>query len=116
MRVRKRLGQPGFHQCPGKKGWMRADGKPNVPEKLTIQTLDQGNPSVSTDAAGATVRKSIVKDYLPPAVRHRMTQEFADFAEIIDGRENAVAAELMEETIQVVKVLEMAGMQDHMRS
>ena len=45
-----------------------------------------------------------------------MTQEFADFAEIIDGKENAVADELMEETIQVVKVLEMAGMQDHVRS
>ena len=107
---------PGFISVQGENGWMRADGKPNVPEKLAIQTLDQGNPSVSTDAAGATVRKSIVKDYFPPAVRHRMTQEFADFAEIIDGKENAVADELMEETIQVVKVLEMAGMQDHMRS
>jgi hypothetical protein len=35
-----------------------------------------------------------------------------DFAEIIDGKEYAVADDLMKETIQVVKVLEMAGRSD----
>ncbi|MGI6056443.1 MAG: Gfo/Idh/MocA family protein [Bilifractor sp.] len=99
----------GFISVQGEKGWMRADGKPNAAEKLTVQTLDQENRSVTTDASGATVRKSVVKEFLPPSMRHRMTQEFADFAEIIDGKEYAAADELMKETVQVVKVLEMAG-------
>lgn len=100
---------PCFISIQGEEGWMRAEGKPNAAEKLTIQVLDEENHSLRTDASGAAVRKSIANEYLTPKIHHRMTQEFADFADIIDGKKYPVAEELLAETIRVVYVLEQAG-------
>ena len=48
------------------------------------------------------------EEFAKPETRHRMTQEFIDFAQIIDGKDYDKAKYLLEETINVVDVLEQA--------
>ena len=60
------------------------------------------------DAAGAMVRATITEDYKAPEHHHRMTQEFTDFARVIDEKDYETAKEFLDETVAVVKVLETA--------
>lgn len=102
---------PCFVQIQGEKGYMKIDGKPNAPANLTTVYVDSGEAGPQRDASGATVRPIVTEVYEAPPVRHRMTREFLDFAEIIDGHRpdgDQAWAEWMEETIEVVRVLEIA--------
>ena len=60
------------------------------------------------DAAGAIVRATITEEYKAPEHHHRMTQEFTDFARMIDEKDYETAKEFLDETVAVVKVLETA--------
>ena len=54
------------------------------------------------------VRATITEDYKAPEHHHRMTQEFTDFARVIDEKDYETAKEFLDETVAVVKVLETA--------
>ena len=96
---------PGFVCIQGEKGYMRIDGKPNVAPNLTIIHVDEENPELVKDAAGAMVRATKAEEFIPPQVHHRMTTEFRDFAEMID-KKDAVKAELyMKETLDVMNII-----------
>lgn len=97
---------PCFVQVQGEKGWMKIDGKPNAAKELTTVFVDETKRELITDASGAKVRPTVKEEYKAPEVPHRMTKEFRDFTEIIDTKNLSKAAELLEETISVVKVLE----------
>lgn len=99
---------PCFVSVQGEKGWMKIDGKPNAANNLTTVCVDMENPGTERDASGAQVRRFVRDDYKAPEVRHRMTEEFADFAEIIENEDRARADEYLKETISVVRVLELA--------
>lgn len=97
---------PCFISIQGEKGWMKIDGKPNAAVSLETVFADGDHPSLTRDASGAMVRKCVTEEYAAPETPHRMTREFSDFAVMIETKDFAKAAELLEETIHVVCVLE----------
>ena len=99
---------PCFVSIQGEKGFMKIDGKPNVAPNLTTVIIDETGDSVR-DAAGAVVRATKTEQFLPPEVHHRMTQEFIDFATIIDKKDFAAAEKLYEETLGVMKIISDAS-------
>ena len=98
---------PCFLQVQGERGWMRMDGKPNVPQKLLVTVSDPGGDSVR-DAAGAVVRADRQREYFAPAAGHRMAPEFTEFARIIDTHDSASADRLLSHSVAVMRVLEKA--------
>lgn len=90
----------------GEKGWMRIDGKPNVAANLTTVWVDENNPELVKDAAGGMVRATLNETFVPETPHHRMTQEFADFARIVDEHDAAAAEILMSESVAVMRVIE----------
>lgn len=99
---------PGFISIQGEKGWMKIDGKPNTADALTITYVDETVKEKVRDDAGAMVRATIRENYKAPEKHHRMTQEFADFARIIDEKDHDTAHDLLKETVTVVGILEKA--------
>ena len=99
---------PCFVSIQGEKGFMKIDGKPNVAPNLTTVIIDEAGGTVR-DAAGAVVRATKTEQFLPPEVHHRMTQEFIDFATIIDKKDFAAAEKLYEETLGVMKIISDAS-------
>ena len=102
---------PCFVCVQGEKGWMRIDGKPNVAPNLTTVLFDDSRERVR-DSAGGMVRASETQTLVPAPARHRMTREFEDFARIIDGHDDAAAAALARETLDVMRVLEACAQHD----
>ena len=99
---------PCFVSIQGEKGFMKIDGKPNVAPNLTTVIIDEAGGTVR-DAAGAVVRATKTEQFLPSEVHHRMTQEFIDFAAIIDKKDFAAAEKLYEETLGVMKIISDAS-------
>ena len=102
---------PCFIQIQGEKGWMRLEGKPNSPARLVTVYVNEADGTLVRDASGAMVRSTLTETYEPRPVPHRMTQEFLDFAAIIDGKSPEHRKEyqrLSEETLAVVRILEQA--------
>ena len=119
---------PCFVSIQGEQGYMSLQGKPNtatVLETTYITTpfdrkaLSDGYGGGATgtalnparDASGAIIRETATDIYDASADHtypHRMTQEFIEFAEIIDGKDHAKAAWLLGESVAVVKVLDEA--------
>lgn len=99
---------PGFVCVQGEKGFMRIEGKPNIAGTLTSVYVDESVKEKVRDAAGAMVRATVTKEYKPCEYFHRMTQEFTEFAQIIDENDWEKADALMEESVIVVKILEEA--------
>lgn len=97
---------PCFVSIQGEDGYIRIPDKPNVARAYEINYVDKANQTLTKDAAGAMVRNSIKDELVPAPVFHRMTQEFNDFAQIIDTKDYKSAKLLLEETCNVVKVLE----------
>lgn len=97
---------PCFVQIQGERGWMKIDGKPNAADNLTTVSLDDTSHELKRDASGAMVRAVRKETYAAPEAPHRMTREFADFAELIDTGNLRKAQDILEETIHVVHVLE----------
>lgn len=98
---------PGFVSIQGEKGWMKTDGKPNAASSLETVYVDDEHFARTQDASGAMVRKTLTEIYQSPEPHHRMTKEFTDFAEIIGTKDTQRAEELLDESVNVVRVLEM---------
>ena len=96
---------PSFVSIQGEKGYMRIDGKPNVAPNLTVVLNSEMGDSSKRDASGGILRAIEKEEFIPSKVHHRMTQEFKDFARIIDNHDNEMANMLMEESLQVMKVI-----------
>lgn len=99
---------PGYISVQGEKGFMRIDGKPNVAAALQTTYVDENIKEKVKDNAGGMVRATITEQFEAPVPFHRMTQEFTDFANIIDTNNLEKAEELMEESVTVVGILETA--------
>ena len=98
---------PSFVTIQGERGYMTVNGKPNSSDSITIAKM-KSTGDTKLDAAGSVKRDIEIEEFLKPEMRHRMTQEFIDFAQIIDGKDYDKANYLLEETINVVDVLERA--------
>lgn len=99
---------PGYITVQGEKGFMKIDSKPNIASELITTYVDASTTEKVKDAAGAMVRATITETYKAPEVHHRMTQEFTDFARIIDEKDYETAHNLLSESVTVVEVLEKA--------
>ena len=97
---------PCFVSIQGEKGYMRIDGKPNVAPNLTIEYVDETNPELVKDAAGAMVRATIKEAFEPQPVHHRMTEEFTDFAVIVDSKNYEEGNKLAEESLAVMQIID----------
>ncbi len=95
-----------FVSIQGEKGWMRIDGKPNVAPNLTTAYLDPSKSATERDSAGATVRPTITEEFVPEPVHHRMTEEFTDFARMIDEHDVEGADHYMQESLGVMKLVD----------
>ena len=87
---------------------MKVDSKANIASELKTVYADENIKEKVKDAAGAMVRATITEDYKAQEHHHRMTQEFTDFARVIDEKDYETAKEFLDETVAVVKVLETA--------
>lgn len=99
---------PGYVCIQGEKGFMKVDSKPNIASELKTIYVDENVKEKVRDAAGAMVRATITEDYKAGEHHHRMTQEFTDFARVIDEKNYETAKEFLDETVAVSKVLEIA--------
>lgn len=99
---------PCFVSVQGEKGYMKIDGKPNIGPNLTTVFVDESRKALVRDAAGAMVRPVKTEEFIPDEVPHRMTEEFRDFARIIDSRDYDTAQELMSEAVSVMRVIQEA--------
>ncbi len=99
---------PCYVAIQGEKGYMKIDGKPNMAPNLFIEYVDEGSEPVK-DAAGAMVRPTISESFVPAPVHHRMTREFQNFAEMIDNKNHLRAKSFEDESLAVMKVLEMVS-------
>ncbi|MDO4459294.1 MAG: Gfo/Idh/MocA family oxidoreductase [Clostridia bacterium] len=99
---------PGYVTIQGEKGYMRIEGKPNIADKLMVTYIDENAEAGGRDAAGSVIRPFITEYYTAPEKHHRMTEEFEDFARIADSKDYASAKILLDETVQVMNVLEKA--------
>ena len=99
---------PCYVAIQGEKGYMKIDGKPNMAPNLFIEYADEGSEPVK-DAAGAMVRPTISESFVPAPVHHRMTREFQNFAEMIDNKNHLRAKSFEDESLAVMKVLEMVS-------
>ena len=97
---------PGFVSIQGEKGYMKIDGKPNVAPNLTTVIVENNNTELTRDAAGAVVRSTQTENFVPEVQHHRMTREFQDFARMIDKHDAVAADRYMQETLDVMKVME----------
>lgn len=99
---------PGFISIQGEKGYIKIDGKPNSATELKCERVDETVTETTKDAAGATVRATLKEDWKAPEARHRMIQEFEDFSRIIDENDTEEGHRLMQESVDVISVLEKA--------
>ena len=99
---------PSFICVQGDKGWMRINGKPNVPATLDVEYFDVEHPEGIPSPSGGISRAMIRETITPQPVRHRMTTEFMDFARIIDDADKDAAEESLERSLAVIQVLESA--------
>lgn len=97
-----------FVMVQGEKGWMRLNGKPNSGTEASLTYLDPGHQEAVRSAAGSMDRAMLTEEFAAPAMRHRMTQEFTDFAKIIDGRGDAAADGYLSNSVSVIRTLENA--------
>lgn len=99
---------PCFLTIQGEKGYMKIDGKPNAAKSLKTEWVNPDASEKVPDESGAMVRATLKEDFEPEKKEHRMVREFEDFAKIIDHKDHKEAARLMRESVQTVKVMEMA--------
>ncbi|MBP3736198.1 MAG: Gfo/Idh/MocA family oxidoreductase [Lachnospiraceae bacterium] len=98
---------PSFAIFQGENGWMRLIGKPNTMEGVEYEFADDTKPPVP-NAAGGMSRAMESGKFTAPEMRHRMTQEFRDFARIVDTGDDAAAAAFLEKSVAVMTALETA--------
>jgi predicted dehydrogenase len=81
---------PCFVSVQGEKGWLRVNDKPNSATDLTVYIRDGDEGEVRYKEESC----------------HRMTNEFRDFARMIDGSDRERAAWFRDETLDVMRVLQ----------
>ena len=96
---------PCFVSIQGEKGFMKIDGKPNLAPNLTCVYAEGNSAEYIRDPAGGMMRPTVKEEFIPPKPHHRMTQEFRDFAKIIDEKDRRKARRFTEETLTVMKIL-----------
>lgn len=99
---------PSFAIVQGEKGWMRMLGKPNLMDGLEVEVVDEKVKETVANASGGQSRAVVHRNYKPEPVRHRMTQEFIDFARMIENKDDKAAEECMETSLAVIRTLEQA--------
>ena len=92
----------------GEEGYMRLDGKPNVPNNLYLEYIDPDHPELVESPSGGMDRAKLTFSYEPGPVHHRMTREFEDFAKIVDSGDAKEAEACLCQSLHVMKVLEKA--------
>ncbi|MBQ8088983.1 MAG: Gfo/Idh/MocA family oxidoreductase [Clostridia bacterium] len=97
---------PCFVSVQGEKGYMKIDGKPNASPNLTTAVVDE-HLEAEGDPSGGMKRRMNPQVFQPKEVYHRMTREFQDFARIIDTGDAAAAKQLTDETLNVMRVIDM---------
>ncbi|SER52871.1 Gfo/Idh/MocA family protein [Lachnobacterium bovis] len=95
---------PSFISIQGENGYMCIQGKPNVPQKLTMVLVDK-NSIPQKDAAGALKRAINTIEFESDTKKHRMVDEFKNFVDIIDNNRSKEAKKLMDESLEVMKVV-----------
>ena len=95
-----------FLSVQGEKGSMKFDGKPNSASSFQMTSVNEADTSLVRDASGAMVRSMITSEYQSPKKHHRMTQEFQDFARMIDQGDIEKANRYLEESLTVMKILD----------
>ena len=86
---------PCFVMIQGENGYMWINGKPNSSDNLTVVIRSKSDG-----------RGEYREEYCEEP-RHRMAREFCDFAEIIDSRDYRQAKYLENETLEVMKILQI---------
>ena len=92
----------------GEEGYMRLDGKPNVPNSLYLEYIDPDHPELVESPSGGMDRAKLTFSYEPEPVHHRMTREFEDFARIVDSGDAKEARACLGQSLKVMRVLEKA--------
>ena len=92
----------------GEDGYMKLDGKPNVPNSLYLEYIDPDHPELVESPSGGMDRAKLTFSYEAPEVHHRMTREFEDFARIVDTADAREAEACINQTLNVMRVLEQA--------
>ena len=100
---------PCFLSVQGEKGYLRVEGKPNAPKSLTTVIVDESRKELVRDPSGAMVRPTVTEEFTTDPREHRMLREFRDFARIADTGDRESAEKYLEETLTVMKILELAG-------
>ena len=90
----------------GELGWMKVLGKPNMTEGIDLEYFDEAHPEGIPSASGGMERAVIREHFDAPALHHRMTPEFTDFARIIDDKDDQAAAVCLKNSLAVMRVLE----------
>lgn len=96
---------PCFVSIQGEKGFMHIDGKPNLAPNLTCVVSDCSSADHVRDPAGGMLRPSVTEQFVPQKPHHRMTQEFRDFARMIDEQDHEGAQYYASETLAVMKII-----------
>lgn len=99
---------PSFISIQGENGWIRMDGHPSFPDHFDAEYIDLTNPKLIPSSSGGMQRTMISVHFEAEKVHHRMTREFADFAKIIDTKNDAAARTALENTLAVMDTLESA--------
>lgn len=99
---------PCFLSIQGEKGYIRIEGKPNSSSNITIVSVENNDNVLNKDSSGAIVRTNNVEHFTADPVHHRMTKEFRDFAHIIAENDYETANQLLEESLNVMKIIDLA--------
>ena len=97
---------PCYTILQGELGHIKVNGKPNVPNSIEAEFYDEAHPETVPSPSGGMQRAMIRETYDAPKLHHRMTPEFTDFARIIDEDDRAAAAECINNSLAVMRLLE----------
>lgn len=99
---------PGFVIIQGEKGWIKLGVHPSFPDHFDAEYQDPNNQELVPSPSGGMQRAMISVHFEAEKVHHRMTREFADFADIIDTKNDAAAHTALENSLAVIGALESA--------
>ena len=97
---------PCYTIVQGESGYIRVNGKPNVPNSIEAEYFDEAHPEGIPSPSGGIDRAMIKESFDAPRLHHRMTPEFTDFARIIDEGDREAAAECINNSLTVMSLLE----------
>ena len=81
---------------------------PSFPNYFEAEYQDPDNQELVPSPSGGMQRAMINLHFEAKKVHHRMTREFADFAEIVDLNEASAAKKALDNSLAVMETLETA--------